>query len=377
MKNVLILTASMGGGHNSASNAIKEYSDMHRKEYNVKIIDILEYIQPVLSIIAGKSYEINAKSFPELYGVFYDLNNTTEAKLTKNNISIFFSKLKELIKEYNPDYVVCVHPVAISSIIKTRKKYGFEFKTIVLMTDFDFHSTWVNREVDMFIVSSQFMKYRLENEKILPYKIKTTGIPTSMKMKNKIEIQEARKNLGLKDKQTVLIMGGSFGAGNLKKLMDSLGKSDLDLQYVFIAGNNKRTKKALEKHKENYDKDIFVEGFTQKISLYMDASDVLITKPGGLTVTEALIKRIPIIINKPIPGQEEENAIYLQNKGLAVRITKENEAAVIIKDLINDEKRLEHMKVMAAHYGKPDAAKDFFEVLDEFELLISGQGVNK
>jgi processive 1,2-diacylglycerol beta-glucosyltransferase len=221
------------------------------------------------------------------------------------------------------------------------------------------------------------MKYRLENEKILPYKIKTTGIPTSMKMKNKIEIQEARKNLGLKDKQTVLIMGGSFGAGNLKKLMDSLGKSDLDLQYVFIAGNNKRTKKALEKHKENYDKDIFVEGFTQKISLYMDASDVLITKPGGLTVTEALIKRIPIIINKPIPGQEEENAIYLQNKGLAVRITKENEAAVIIKDLINDEKRLEHMKVMAAHYGKPDAAKDFFEVLDEFELLISGQGVNK
>jgi len=365
MKNVLVLTASIGGGHNSASAAIKEYAERYRLEYSVHVIDILEYIQPLLSKIAGKSYEVNAKNFPELYGWFYDLNNSTEAKFTRNNIGFFFSRLKELIEEYRPDYVISVHPVAIGSVIKTRKKYQFDFKLVVLMTDFDYHSTWVNHEADMFIVSSRFMKYRLENDMISPDKIRTTGIPTHMSIQQVKDKAVAREELGMEDKTTILIMGGSFGAGKLKKMMDQLASSDLDVQLVFIAGNNKRTKKALEKNAKKYEKNIRVEGFTNQISSYMDASDVLVTKTGGLTVTEALIKGIPIVINHPIPGQEEENATYLQNKGLGVRITKDREAVAIIRDLLEDDVRLAHMKMMASHYRKPDAAKHFFEVLDE------------
>jgi processive 1,2-diacylglycerol beta-glucosyltransferase len=369
MKKTLVLTASFGGGHNATSQAIKEYSDNFRSDYNVEIVDILEYITPVLSKIAGKSYEINAKTFPEVYGWFYDLNNSTEGKLTKNNLSLFYSQFKELIETSQPEYIICVHPVSISNIIKTRKKYGFQYKVVVLVTDYDYHSSWINEEADAFIVASNYMKFRLMDDGIPIKKINVTGIPTSLINKKITMKDEARRILKLKDKTTVLAMGGSFGAGKLKKLMDVIGGSDLDIQIIFIAGKNKRTKRILEKNMKEFDKDFRVLGYTDQVSLYMDASDFLITKPGGLTISEALIKNIPIIINNPIPGQEEENAIYLLNKGIAVRLNKDNEISALLKDLIDDPVRIDNMKEMQKHYSKPNASEDLFNVLDALETI--------
>lgn len=369
MKRALILTASIGGGHNATSQAIKEFSDKFRNDYQVEIVDILEYIRPVLSKIVGKSYEINAKTFPEVYGWLYELNNSTEGKWTKNNLSLFYSKLKELIETFKPDYIICVHPVSISNIIKTRKRYNYGYKVVVLVTDYDYHSSWINVEADAFIVSSNYMKFRMMDDDIPIEKIHVTGIPTSLINKKITLKDEARRLLELKDKTTILAMGGSFGAGKLKRLMNVIGESDLDVQTIFIAGKNKRTKRILEKHMKEFDKDFRVLGFTDQVSLYMDASDFLITKPGGLTISEALIKNIPIIINNPIPGQEEENAIYLLNKGIAVRLNKDNEISALLKDLINDPIRIRNMKEMQKHYSKPNASEDLFKVLDTFETI--------
>ncbi|HAE42651.1 MAG TPA: hypothetical protein DCG34_07000 [Clostridiales bacterium] len=364
MKRTLVLTASIGGGHNATSHAIKEYSENFRKDYQVEIVDILEYIRPVLSKIVGKGYEINAKTFPEVYGWLYDLNNSMDGRLTKNNLGLFYSKLRELVETFNPEYVICVHPVSISNIIKTRKKYGYHYKVIVLVTDYDYHSSWVDEEADAFIVASGYMKFRLMDDGIPEHKINVTGIPTSLGIKQITAKNEARKTLELKDITTILAMGGSFGAGKLKKLMDEIGKSDLNVQTVFIAGKNKRTKRVLEKHMKEYDKNFRVLGYTDQVSLYMDASDFLITKPGGLTISEALIKNIPIIINNPIPGQEEENAIYLLNKGIAVRLNKDSEISALLKDLIHDPARVNNIKEMQKHYSKPNATEDLFRVLD-------------
>ena len=364
MKKVLILTAAIGGGHNATSNAIKEFANLYRQDYEVEIVDILEYIRPVLSKIAGKSYEINAKNFPDIYGWIYELNNASDGKLTKNNLSLFNSKVREMMEEHEPQHVICVHPVAIRSVVKTREKYHLDFSITVLMTDYDYHETWLDVEVDRFIVSSPFMKYKLMADGIPDFKIKSTGIPTALSVNKKTSASDARKSLGLKDKTTVLAMGGSFGAGKLKKLMAGLSQSDENIQMVFIAGKNKRTQRQLEKYSKELEKDIRIEGFTDKVSLYMDAADFLITKPGGLTITEALIKRIPLIISKPIPGQEEENAIYLQNKGIAVRLNRENEIGIVLKDLMQDKERIQYIKKMQEKYSKPDAAKDLFLLLD-------------
>ena len=365
MKKVVILTASIGGGHNAASKAIKEYADYYREDIEVVVVDVLEYIRPILSKIAGKTYEINVKNFPEFYGWQYDLNNSTDGMLGKNNLSPFLSKLKELVEEFTPDLIISVHPVSVTSIIKIREKYGFDFKVMVVVTDFDYHASWINKDVDMFIVSSSFMKLKLVADEIPLDRIMDTGIPTSIDIQKKMSKTKARKLLNLKDKKTILIMGGSFGAGNLKKLMTSILQSSLDIQCVFIAGSNKRAKKILAKLSENSGKDIIVEGYTNQISRYMDAADFLVTKPGGLTVTEVLIKNIPLVITKPIPGQEEENSNYLLNHGIGVRLDKEEELAIQLEDLIYDAVRIRHMKELQLHYAKPEATKDIFVAMDK------------
>ncbi|MFH5834441.1 glycosyltransferase [Proteiniclasticum sp. C24MP] len=364
MKKVVILSASIGGGHNAASNAIRMYAEELKEEYQVTVIDVLEYIRPILSKVAEKTYEINVKNFPEFYGWQYDLNNSMDGKISRN-ILPFHSKLKELVNEYNPDVIICMHPVSVTSIIRVREKYGFTFKVFVVVTDYDYHASWIHKDVDMFFVSSNFMKLKLLEDHIPETRIRDTGIPTSHELQVKLDKFKARYLLDLKDKKTILIMGGSFGAGNLIKLVNSMMKSNLDLQVIVITGSNKKVKKDLDKLSDEVEKDLIILGYTEKISLYMDAADILVTKPGGLTVTEALIKRLPLVITRPIPGQEEENATYLLNHGIGVRLDQDEELHILIEDLIQDETRLKHMKELQEHYAKPDATKDLFAVMDE------------
>jgi len=364
MKHIVILSASIGGGHKATSNAIKTYAEEFQEEYKVTVIDVLDYIRPILSKFAEMTYEINVKNFPEFYGWQYDLNNSMDGKISKN-ILPFHSKLKELVNEYEPDVIICVHPVSVTSIIRVREKYGFTFKVFVVVTDYDYHASWIHKDVDMFIVSSNFMKLKLIEDKIPLDRIRDSGIPTDHALQVKFDKYKARYMLDIKNKKTVLIMGGSFGAGNLIKLVNSMMKSNLDLQVIVISGSNKKVKKELDKLKEEVDKDLIILGYTENLSLYMDAADILVTKPGGLTVTEALIKNIPLVITKPIPGQEEENATYLLNHGIGVRLDQEDELHILIEDLLQDEVRLTHMRELQMNYAKPDATKDLFTVLDE------------
>ena len=364
MKRVVILTASIGGGHNATSSAIKTYADTYRDDYEVVIVDVIEYIIPTLSKVVEKTYELNVKNFPEFYGWQYEMNNNTDGKLARNLLP-FHSKLKDLVTEYEPDIIICVHPISVSSIIKVREKYDFSYKVVVVVTDYDYHASWIHQDVDLFIVSSNFMKLKLIDDKIPEDRIRDTGIPTSHELNNRVDKYKARYMLDLKNKDMILIMGGSFGAGNLIELVNAVMESSLDVQCVVITGNNKKVKKELLKICEGTDKDIIIEGYTEKISLYMDAADVLVTKPGGLTVTEALIKNLPLIITKPIPGQEEENATYLLNHGIGVRLDKEKELHILIDDLLTDKVRLKHMIELQNHYAKPDAVIDLFTAIDE------------
>ncbi len=364
MDNVVILSASIGGGHKATSNAIKTYAEQFEKGYNVTVIDVLNYIRPMLSKVAERSYEINVKNFPEFYGWQYDLNNSTDGKIIKN-ILPFHSKLKELVNEYEPSVIICTHPVSVTSIIRVREKYGFLFKVFVVVTDYDYHASWIHEDVDMFIVSSNFMKLKLIEDNIPVEKIRDSGIPTDHNLQLKMDKSEARALLGMKDKKTILIMGGSFGAGNLIKLVTSMMKSNLDLQVIVISGSNKKAKKELDKFSKDVDKDLLILGFTKNISLYMDTADILVTKPGGLTVTEALIKNLPLVITKPIPGQEEENATYLLNHGIGVRLDQDEELHILIEDLLHDKVRLKHMIELQKNYAKPNATKDLFNVLNQ------------
>lgn len=369
MINLLILTVNIGGGHNAAANALKSYIKDSKYEVNISVVDYIEYINHGLSKLTAVAYEACTKNIPQLYKASYNIRNMIPKKVSHSK-SIFNIKSKALIEEYKPDIVVCLHPFIVSEITDLKNRYDFRYDIFVLMTDFDLHEGWVSPGVNRYIVSSNFMRLRLLDKGISEFKIHTFGIPTSCCLSNKYNKVTARQELNLaEDMITILLVGGSFGAGKIKNILKEIIESTLEIQVVIIAGKDSVLKKDLEKIGDLYNKPIQVLGFTEKIFLYMDAADILITKPGGLTITEAIIKQLPMIIVNPIPGQEEENANFLLNKGIAVSANNKN-IAIVLKDLLEDKERIKDMKVISTRYAKPNACRDIANILIEYEGVL-------
>ncbi len=371
MKNVLLLTANIGGGHNAAANALKSYAKKNNYNINISVVDYLEYIDPQLSKLSSTTYEVCAKNIPQLYKVLYNANNTSIKKDIIFSRPLFNFKSKALINEYKPDIVICNHPFIVPEIINTRSTNKFTYSVFVLMTDLDFHEGWVYPGVDRYIVSNNFMHIKLLQKDIPNDKICCYGIPTSYKFVEEKDKTQARKELNLRDMTTVLLIGGSFGAGKIQKVFKQIASSKLDIQIVVIAGKDVSLKNDLLKVSNMYDKPIKILGYTNQMSLYMDAVDILITKPGGLTITEAMIKCVPMIIINPIPGQEEENADFLLNKGISVLANNKN-ISLVLMDLLKDKERIQDMKQNSARYAKPNACKDILNLIINYKGELCG-----
>lgn len=365
MKNILLLTANTGGGHNTAANALKDYIDKNDYEMNISVVEYFKYINPKLSKLTSVTYEVFTKNMPSLYKASYNIRNLIPNKDSNFSKALFNTRSTALIEEYKPDIVVCIHPFIVSEMMEVRKVNNYRFGVFVLMTDFNFHEGWVYPGVDRYIVSNDFMRLKLMKKDVPEYKIHCYGIPTLDEFNIKLDKNQARRALGLKDMTTVLVVGGSFGAGKIQKVFEELADCHLDIQIIIIAGKNKNLKKDLLKLANRYKKVVQVLGYTDQLPLYMDAADVLITKPGGLTITEAMIKELPMIVVNPIPGQEEENETFLLNKGIAVSALNKN-ISIVLADLLEDSNRIKNMKLMSSIYAKPNASKQISNLLVNF-----------
>ena len=248
-----------------------------------------------------------------------------------------------------------------SSVTYIKSKHDLRAKTVGIVTDFTIHPYWEDSELDYYVIASevliiQGMKKGFPESKFLPI-----GIPISPKFEKKMNKQEARERLGIEDKPTILVMSGSMGYGNIEKEIVQLDKLDLDFQIAVICGNNKKMKEKIDKLKLS--KRIYSFGYVDNVDVFMDACDCMITKPGGLTTSEALAKKIPLIINNPIPGQEDRNVEFLLNAGVAVKASKTfplDEA--VYEMLINNERRI-LCKQAARFLGKPRSTRNFIEFI--------------
>ncbi|EPZ62011.1 monogalactosyldiacylglycerol (MGDG) synthase family protein [[Clostridium] sordellii ATCC 9714] len=218
---------------------------------------------------------------------------------------------------------------------------------ISVLTDYTTHSTWIQNELDYYIVGHEYVKELLISEGVDSNKIKPLGIPVEKSFLQHRNRELVLSELGFdSSKLTVLLMGGSFGAGNIKETLEELININRDFQILVITGKNESLKEKLDKKLKlhNLDKKVKVLGFTNKMNDILASIDVLVTKPGGLTTTEALLKDVPMIVPYYIPGQEEENLDFLCNCGSALRTTKKYSLSVLLKVLIDDSSRLEILK---------------------------------
>lgn len=342
MKKILLLSASAGGGHNSAAKAIKNALDKLGCE--VLIVDALKFVSPILDKIIAGGYEKSAKYIPKTYGSIYNMSGGGKSrKKNLDNIirQVMGKKILELVKDNKPDAIVCTHPFAMMAIIRNKEKGIINVPVVSILTDYTAHSSYIQNSVDAFIVGDEDVSYILKKEGISEDKIFPFGIPVSEEFLNTDRVDEVKSELQLEDKFTVLLMGGSFGAGNIKDSLLELINIKHDLQIIVVAGRDHVLKAKLEKLllKITTNKTVRILGFTKDMRELLTIGDVLVSKPGGLTTTEAILKGIPMIIPCYIPGQEAENVDFLLNSGLALKTTKNYTLPALVEMLLDNPDR--------------------------------------
>ena len=369
MKKVMILYASVGGGHFKAANGIKNYINENYIDYNVEMVDALKYTNKVMDKIIINSYVNMARYSPKMWGEIYKLSEKQYSVANFSNMvqKLLSQKLFKLFKEEKPAVVISTHPFITEMVASLKKREKIDSKLCVVITDYASHKFWeIKHEyVDAYFVANNEMKYSLKNNGIEEKKVFVTGIPVEPAFLKEYDKEKIYSEFELSSKKrTVLIFGGGqFGMSNVKQFFSALLAIKEDIQIVAIAGKSTKNQKMFKDLSKDSNKKIIILGYTTKIPELMNIADFVISKPGGLTTTEILTCQVPFIIINPVPGQEEENANFLTNNGAAVRLWDEKKAVPLLEQLFNDDFRIQNMKIMQKHIAKPTSTKDIVETV--------------
>lgn len=338
MKKILILTASTGGGHNQVAKTI-EYLMADTAE--VKRVDFLKEENRIMDMVIAEGYDVLATKFPELYGRLYRLSNRDWKKTKFNDIikRMIHRRVREIIKDYEPDLIIGCHTFAISIISSLKKRGYYQNNFISIITDFDAHFSYVSEEVDYYITGSDYTGLTLQSKGIASYKIHCLGIPVSP------VFYEKKSQTMTHDPFTILVMGGSMGVDYMEDTVEALFAIEESVRFIVVCGNNKHLEEKFKRRiqQEPLDNGVEILGFVNNIPELMDASDLIVTKPGGLTATESIVKNIPMLVPYYIPGQEEENLNYLTLANLAIAVNDIKKIGTTISFLIHNKERLRQM----------------------------------
>ena len=369
---ILIFYASYGGGHLSAAKSIEEYIKTNYPNEDTELIDCVKYVNKAIETITTAAYRGMAKKMPWAWGRIYsDSQKGPLAHISSRSNEILAIKLLRLLREKKPDLIISTHPFGSQMCAYLKRKGKINSKIATIMTDFAPHDQWLvgAEQTDYFFVANEKMKKYIKNKGIDENKVYVTGIPISNKFLKKHNRAKILANLGLKDnKLNVLFFGGGeFGLGKTRtvSIFESFVKYDGDVQIIAIAGKNETMKEQFTEIVQEYGKqdNVKILGFTKQVPELMSISNVVVTKPGGLTTSESLASNLPMIVINPIPGQEEENAEFLENKGIAVWIRKSANVDEIVENLLSTPSRLEDMKKYTYALAHKNSTKDICDIL--------------
>lgn len=371
-RKILIFYGSYGAGHFSAARSIKEYIDSNYTDTETKLIDCIEYINKYLNKVTTKTYDNLSRQIPFAWKhLYYGSEKWPILKLSEATNNVLSLKLNRLIQEENPDLIISTHFFATEMCTVLKKKGKINCKIATVLTDYAPHGQWlINHEyVDYFFVAHSQMKTELEDQGILPEKIIATGIPLSHRFLLNYNKEETLKEFGLKTNKTTVLFfaGGSshISRSSVSDIFNSFIHAFENIQILTITGKSEKLKKEFDELVQSHNKQdsIKVLQFTDKVPQLMHVSDLVITKPGGLTTTESLASGLPIVIIDPIPGQEEQNATYLEQQGVAIWIRKKDNIENILNDLLTNPEKIHEMKIKARLLSKRNSTKDICETL--------------
>ena len=371
---VLIFYASYGGGHLNAAKSIENCIKNNYKHIDVELIDCMKYVNKTIEKVTTAAYREMAKKVPWAWGRIYsDAQKGPLAHITTRSNKIMAIKLLKLLREKNPDLIISTHPFGSQMCSYLKRKGKITAKIATIMTDFAPHDQWLvgHEFTNYFFVAHNRMKEYLISKNIKEEKIFSTGIPISEKFQENYDKTEIIKKYNLdENKFTILFFGGGeFGLGKTRtvQIFENFVKETLkhDIQIIAISGKNSKMKSAFEEivHNNNAKNSVKIIGFSNEIPKLMSISDLVVTKPGGLTTSESLASHLPMVVINPIPGQEEENAEFLESKGIAVWIKKTDNSKKVIEKLLNSKDKLNAMREHTNILAKPNSTDEICKIL--------------
>ncbi|EGK11212.1 glycosyltransferase [Kroppenstedtia eburnea] len=334
-KKVLIVSENFGSGHTKAAEALAKGIRRSNPGVEVRVVELGCELRPRVSGVLLYSYLSMLKQAPSLWKIIYGRHHS-RAFPTWTQWCLYrtlYPRLSDYIREEQPDLVISTHPFSTSGIARLKRK-GNPITLCTLITDFSAHGSWVQPEVDRYLVPHVGVNEQLAQMGVEPGKIYATGIPTDSRFWMEQTREAARHKLGLGQLPTLLILGGGMGMGQTDRLVKVAAKWKDSMQILVCTGHNRPLKENLERDPELQHPRIRIEGFTDQMPDLMDAADLIVSKPGGMTCSEAIAKGKPLLIYGSIPGHEERNGRFMEEQGLAEVVANDDELTVWFEKLL-------------------------------------------
>ncbi len=358
---ILLLYISAVSGHRQAAEAIKQAFMEFYPEVEVRGENLFEHGNRFIRISLDSLYYAIITLAPWFWDLIWDSREVYWSTYALRNFlyrTNYLRLYREVILPFNPQVVICTHSIAcaLCSIIKKGK--CLDYLLAAVPTDFCLHPYWFYNEVDVYFLPHEGLKEDLVERRIPLNKTPITGIPISPSFSRSKDRKNLRKKWGIKeDLLTVLLMGGGQGMGSFKEIVLGLASSHLPIQLLVVTGINRRLRNKFRRMQSKLDLPLKVFGYTRKIDELMEISDLLISKPGGLTTAEALAKSLPLGIVDSLAGQERRNKEFLLKKGLAFELKNKEDIVDLIDHLLNDSSYGKERRRHVEEFAYPRAAQ--------------------
>lgn len=370
-KQVLVLSASIGAGHVRAAEALCASATLHDYGASVTHLDTMAFVSPWFKKLYADAYLFLVNHCPAVWGHIYRRTNQSRRNGIFNRLRSVIERMSasRLTKEIGmrkPDAIICTHFFPAELLARLRRQGKITCPVWVQVTDFDLHSSWVHHGLSGYFVANHEMAFLLQQQGLPMHAIHVTGIPVMPGFGQAHDRRECSAELGLSpDRITVLLSGGGEGIGRLEDVAARLLLSDRNLQLVVLAGRNGALLGKLQLLARDFPGRLVPLGFTRQVERVMACCDFAVTKPGGLTSSECLVMGLPMVLSSAIPGQEERNADFLLEQGVALKAPDARSLEYRVKELINSPDRLDSMRAKAKALGREHAA---WHVLNHVQL---------
>lgn len=362
----LIVAASIGSGHSKAAEAVAEELKKVYPQAGIRIVDFSAWNVSPATAFMKASYLFMLRFIPNLYHLMYRFTGGKAGGLSMQSLisAVTARDIRALVRQYRPDAVICTHPFPAGAASWRKARHPDEFLFATVITDYSVHQMWIYPNVERYFVAREAMKTDLAAAGLPTARVHVTGIPITEAFAQPVERAVVLRALELSPEvPVVLLMGGGLGLGGVEAALAELERFAERVQILVVAGKNENLKARAEGLARRSHHEIRVWGYASKVRELMGAASFLISKPGALTISEALAAELPMLLHDPIPGPEAQNAAYMARRGAALWVSETKGLGEALRQLLTEPQRLETMRARAREMKRPEAAREIGAVL--------------